>query len=176
MNNSKKIPIGGIKFSDELAHFTLACRQNEQMVICEFLQHISSRQINIPFLCGSQVGQDAVTCFCVSAIDGPVISEIVEDSSIQKQKISMQLQVGSLTIFPHKNDVSFVMAVMNLMERLGEPVHSFSTSISALIVNTRVQQLPNIAHQLMDIFQLPENHSPFLPEFQLRQPHTLMKR
>lgn len=84
----------------------------------------------------------------------------------------MHLKVGSLTIFPHKHDVAFVTAVMSLMERAEAPVYSFCTSISALTVNTRLQQLPEIAHQLMEIFQLPENHSPFYPEFQLSQPHT----
>lgn len=176
MNNTNKISIGGIKFSDERAHFTLVCPHQEQTVINEFLQHITNRQVNIPFLCSSQEGPNIRTCFCVSAKDGSTISEIIQHSSFQKQEFSTHLKVGSLTIFPHKNDVVFVAIVMSLMERLGLPVYSFCTSISALVVNTRLQQLPDIADQLMDIFQLPENHSPFYPEFQLCQPHTPIVR
>lgn len=175
MNNTNKIPIGGIKFSDQRTHFTLSCPHKEQAAINEFLQHITNRQVNIPFLCSTQEGHNTRTCFCVSANDGSTISELLQHSAFQKRDISTHLQVGSLTIFPHKNDVALIAVVMNLMERLELPVYSFCTSISALIVNTHLQQLPNIAHQLLDIFQLPENHSPFYPEFQLQQPHTSMK-
>jgi hypothetical protein len=172
LSHRTRIPIGGIKFSDERAHYTIYRPLSEQATINDFLQRITHKQVNISFLCHTLEGVFSRTCFCVSIKDIPSISEIINDSSLNEVDIATQLQVGSITIFPHRNDITLIAVIMSLMESLELPVYSFCTSISALIYNTRFIELENIANHLTDICELPENHSPFHPEFQLRQPRN----
>lgn len=174
MNHSNKTHIGGIKFSEERAHFTIHCPHSKKTNIDALLQLISDKQINIPFLCHAAEPTSTRTSFCVSAKDAPLLSEIITCTTIEKGEIISHYQVGSITIFPHKNNFRLIAIIMSLMESLQLPVYSFATSISALIFNTQYGQLCNIAKQLTEIFELPENHAPFHPEFQLRQPRTSM--
>jgi hypothetical protein len=170
--DKRKVPIGGIKFSEERVHFSICCPYNEQATINDILQHISKKQVNIPFLCHLSGRSSSKTCFCVSAGDVELIPDIVHFSYNEKLSISHHRNVASITIFPHRNNLTLVPMVMCLMEGLQLPVYSFSTSISALVFNTDFHLLELLTHHLTDIFDLPDNHSPFHPEFQLRQPRS----
>ena len=173
MVETSSFPIGGIKFSEERVHFSIRRPHNEQAMINDLLQQISNKQVTIPFLCHSSKTTSSKTCFCVSAGDVAIINEIIHHSFSEKYKVNSQANVASITIFPHKNNMTLASMVMCLMEGLQLPVYSFSTSISALVFNTDFHQLENIAHHLTDVFELPQNHSPFHPEFQLRQPRSI---
>ena len=166
----EKIPIGGIKFSEERVHYAISCLNEPQATIKYFLQHIHNKQINIPFLAHTNLDAFNKTCFCVSKKDAPLITKIVESSSDIPLNIVAQQQVSSVTIFPHKKDLTFVAIIMSLLESLPLPVYSSCTSISAYVFNTNSDALQTIASEFTGIFALPENHSPFHPEFKLHQP------
>lgn len=172
MTFKEKIPIGGIKFSEERIHYTISCLNNSEATINDFLQQIHNKQINIPFLAHAALDHSKKTCFCVSAQDGPLIDELIDTSKNIPFEITTQHQVGSVTIFPHKKDLTFIAIIMGLLESLPLPVYSSCTSISAYVFNTNCAGLQTIASELTEIFALPENHSPFNPEFQLHQPRT----
>ncbi|TKB09007.1 hypothetical protein [Desulforhopalus sp. IMCC35007] len=172
MIDTRKVPIGGIKFSEERVHFSICCPYNEQATINDILQHISKKQVTIPFLCHLSGSSGTKTCFCVSAGDVELISDVAHFSCDKNLSISCQRNVASITIFPHRNNLTLVPLVMCLMDGLQLPVYSFSTSISALVFNTDFHLLELLAHHLTDVFDLPDNHSPFHPEFQLRQPRS----
>lgn len=87
-------------------------------------------------------------------------------------RMTTQQQIASVTVFPHKKELSFAAMIMGLMESLFVPVYSSCSSISAFVFNVRVGDLPIITTALTDIFELPENHSPFQQEFQLCQPRN----
>jgi len=168
----EKIPIGGIKFSEERIHYTISCLNNSQATINDFLQHIHNKQVNIPFLAHASLEHSKKTCFCVSTKDGQLIDEIVESAQTIPLEITTQHRVGSVTIFPHKKDFTFIAIIMSLLESLPLPVYSSCTSISAYVFNTNRDGLETIATDFTEIFALPDNHSPFNPEFQLQQPRT----
>ena len=172
MIDKKCFPIGGIKFSEERVHFSICRPHKEQTTINDFLQQISNKQVTIPFLCHSFNNTRSKTCFCVSTKDVAAINEIIHSSFSEKLISNSQTNIASVTIFPHKNNMTLVTMVMEIMEELGLPVYSFSTSISALVFNTDFHQLEIIASRLTESFDLPANHSPFHPEFELRQPRN----
>ncbi|BHH83852.1 hypothetical protein [Desulforhopalus sp. 52FAK] len=172
MTFKEKIPIGGIKFSEERIHYAVSCLGDTQATIKNFLQHIHNKQINIPFLAHTSFGDSTKTCFCVSKKDAPLITKIIESSPDIPLDITTQQQVTSVTIFPHKKDLTFVAIIMSLLESLQLPVYSSCTSISAYVFNTESDALQTIASEFTDIFSLPENHSPFHQEFKLHQPRT----
>jgi hypothetical protein len=167
-----KLPIGGIKFSEERVHYTISRKHSTVTSINELLQRIHKKQINIPFLCHSSLADADKICFCVSTNDADSVTEIIKHSTDIKQDISTHHQVGSVTIFPHKKEITFIAIVMSLLESLPVPVYSSCTSISAYVFNTNMCDLQTIAKELTKVFKLPENHSPFYPEFQLRQPRS----
>ena len=173
MTYTEKTLIGGIKFSEERVHYTITRPHSTQATINELLQHINSKQINIPFFSHIVNGDTSRTCFCVSKKDAFSISEILEISKDNNIDIITHIDVGSVTIFPHKKELALIAVIMSLMESLHLPVYSSCTSISAYIFNTQITELPTLAEQLTDIFALPENHSPFNQQFQLRQPRNV---
>lgn len=172
MTFKEKIPIGGIKFSEERVHYAISCLSDNQVTIKYFLQHIHNKQINIPFLAHASLIDSNKTCFCVSKKDSSLIAKIIKTSSDITSNITTQQQVTSVTIFPHKKDLTFIAIIMSLLESLPIPVYSSCTSISAYVFNTNSDALQTIASEFTDIFALPENHSPFHQEFKLHQPRT----
>lgn len=173
MTNKEKTLIGGIKFSEERVHYTITRPHSTQATINDLLQHIHSKQVNIPFYSHSVHIDLERACFCVSQKDAASISEIIEISNNSNIKIVTHTEVGSVTIFPHKKDLALIAVIMSLMESLHLPVYSSCTSISAYIFNTQITELQTLTEQLTDIFALPENHSPFHQQFQLRQPRSV---
>jgi hypothetical protein len=169
----QKIPIGGIKFSEERVHYTITRPHTSPLTINDLLQHIHSKQVNIPFLSHTSQGGSDKACFCVSKNDADSMATIEEITINNEIEMLTQYQVGSVAIFPHKKELAFIGIIMSLIENLQLPVYSCGTSISAYIFNTRFDALSTVAEQLTDIFALPENHSPFHQQFQLRQPRSI---
>lgn len=171
MNDIKKITIGGIKFSEERVLYNISCEHKAQGVIGDLLQQIHQKQVNIPFLCQSCHIEHSKISFCVSQKDSSEVTERIQSLNNKLHVVTHQ-QIASVTVFPHKKALSFAAIIMGLMESLFIPVYSSCSSISAFVFNVRLSDLNTIATALPDIFELPENHSPFRQEFQLCQPRN----
>lgn len=172
MTSINKIPIGGIKFSEELVHYTISLPREFLGPVNDMLQEIHMQQVNIPFLCHTTLHQEGKLSFCVSNKDAATIAEIVAFSSQAPFTVKTDHPVASVTVFPHKKQLSFAAVVLSLLESLSLPVYSSCSSISAFVFNTDFKDLSTIATTLTSIFELPHNHAPFDPQFQLRQPRN----
>jgi hypothetical protein len=169
MEDVQKVRIGGIKFSDELAQVTVACRASDDSSISQLLHLIAERNINIPFLCHSIVTKTPESIFCVDCSDLGNIQQILNFSSFQDEHISIIPSVGTLTLFPHRNEFKLLGLVINFFGKYGFPIHSLSTSISAIALNTDYFLLDQIAEKIQAILALPENHAPFRQGFRVTQ-------
>jgi len=168
----EKIPIGGIKFSEERVHSTLSLPSAPEPLVNDLLQHFYKKQINIPFFCQSTTKEAIKLSFCVSANDAVTLEAVLGSFAKNTANVTVDHNIGSVTVFPHKNQLTFIAVVMSLMESLSLPVYSSCSSISAFVFNTAFKDLQAVASGLTSVFELPDNHAPFHPQFQLRQPRS----
>ena len=169
MEDDEKIRIGGIKFSDELVQVTVASTSSDESSICHLLHLIADKKINIPFLCHSVVTKTPETIFCVDRSELGNIQQILSSSSFQNEHITIIPSVGTFTLFPHRNEFKLLGLVINFFGKYRFPIHSLSTSISAIALNTDYFLLDKIAKELQAILALPENHAPFRQGFRVTQ-------
>lgn len=165
------IRLGGIKFSEELVQITVTRASHEDTAIHELLRLITAQKINIPFLCHSDFknGHNGRTSFCVDSSDFDAVEQLTTISSPKINSVSFIESVGSLTIFPHKNSFLILGKILTLLGNHNFPIYSMSSSISAFAFNSDYKLLDEIASCLLQHFELPENHAPFRPEFQLKE-------
>jgi hypothetical protein len=169
MENGQKVRIGGIKFSEELVQVTVACTASDNSSIYQLLHLFAEKSINVPFLCHSVVGKIPESSFCVDRSELGRVLQIVNFSSFQKEHVSIISSVGTLTVFPHRNSCGLLGLLMYFFARHDFPVHSLSTSISAIALNTDYSLLDSIADKLRNVLELPLNHAPFRQGFRLTQ-------
>lgn len=168
MEEGQKVRIGGIKFSEELVQVTVACKSPHDSSISQLLKLIAERAINIPFLCHSTVSKTPESIFCVDHCEFGKVQHIL-DLSFDSERVGITSSVGTLTVFPHKNDFRLLGRIIALFGSQSFPIHSLSTSISAIAVNTDYFLLDEITEQLSLVLELPENHAPFRQGFRVTQ-------
>jgi hypothetical protein len=169
MEECSKIRIGGIKFSEELIQVTVALKSPHDSSIHQLLHVIAEKHINIHFLCHSVLTGSPESIFCVERSELGRIEQILHFSSHQSEHINIIPSIGTLTLFPHKNEFKLLGLIINFFGHNRLPVHSLSTSISAIAINTDFHHLDNIAQKLQNIIELPDNHAPFRQEFRVTQ-------
>jgi len=169
MEYGQKIHIGGIKFSEELAQVTVGCKTTDDCTIHQLLHLLAERDINLTFLCHAGLSGNIESIFCIDRADLGKVQQILIRSSLPNEQVQIIPSIGTLTLFPHRNEMKLLGLVIGLFGKHGFPVHSFSTSISAIAFNTDYSLLDEITERLQDIFVLPENHAPFRQDFRVTQ-------
>lgn len=169
MEEGQKVHIGGIKFSEELAQVTIACRPLENPSIYQLLHLAAENNINITFLCHSAYTRTPESIFCVEQFEFGKIQQLLNFLSFQDERVNVIPSTGTLTLFPHRNDFLLLGRIVNFFGEHNFPVHSFCTSISAIALNTDFSLLDEIAERLQKIIILPENHAPFRQGFRVTQ-------
>lgn len=178
-----KIAIGGIKFSEELAHFLYRTEDGVSApALDEVLALLAKGRLNLPFLTvnGHGAGRSEAV-FCLAEADFPAAETLLLRLSLIPREddgervdngsatVFARRRVGTLTIFPHRRSYDLLGRVLATLAAAGIVVHSFCTSISALAINIDHRLLVKAVEVLEDFLQLPENHAPFHPEFCIRQ-------
>ncbi len=169
MDEKQKIRIGGIKFSEELIQITVACPSPDNSALCQLLQLIAEKNINISFLCHSVLAGTPACNFCVDRAELSRLRDILTSYANPGKDVGIIESVGTMTIFPHRNDIKLLGRILLFFGRHGFPLHSFCTSISAITLNTDYLLLDTIAEKLQTIVLLPENHAPFRQGFRVTQ-------
>lgn len=169
MENEQKVRIGGIKFSEELIQITVASKTPDDSCITHLLHLIAEKNINISFFTHSVYTKTPESIFCVERTELDAIKEILKHTSFTDEHVSIIESVGTLTLFPHRNELKLLGLIINFFGNCSFPVHSFCTSISAIAVNTEYLLLDNIAENLQSIVLLPDNHAPFRQGFRVTQ-------
>ncbi len=169
MERDQKVRIGGIKFSEELIQVTVAQKSPDDPSICRLLHLIAEKNINIPFLCHSVFTRTPETIFCVESAEFNAIRHILKAAAFPDEHINIIPSVGTLTLFPHRNELKLLGLIIDLFSNWDFPVYSFSTSISAIALNTNFLLLDTIAEKLQAVLLLPDNHAPFRQGFRVTQ-------
>ncbi len=169
MEKGQQVRIGGIKFSEELIQVTVACKSPADAGISRLLHLVAEKNVNISFFTHSLFTQTPGSIFCVDRAELDTIKDILNRLSLSDEQVNIIPSVGTLTLFPHRNELKLLGLIINFFGHCGFPVHSFSTSISAVAVNTDYLLLDDIAQKIQSIFLLPDNHAPFRQGFRVTQ-------
>lgn len=169
MEDNTKIRIGGIKFSEELVQLTVVREPAGETSFDDLLHLLAGRQINIPFVCQDNSTNNAEISFCTLLSELGRVQEVLHFSSYANRSVRIIPSVGTVTLFPHRNSFRLLGLVIGFFGRNRYPIHSLSTSISAIALNTDFCLLDEIAAKLQSVVDLPENHSPFRQEFRMTQ-------
>jgi len=165
MDERPKIAIGGIKFSEELVQLRLS----DNKAAARLLNRASAGSINFPFLCHNSLCRPAETTFCVQREDFGRLQQAADSAGLSLDRFTVTPGVGTITVFPHRNSLALLGLISSLFAREGYPIHSLSSSISVIAVNTSYALLDTIAMSLQSWLQLPDNHAPFRQTVRLEQ-------
>lgn len=169
---SLKISIGGIKFSEKLTQISFVKDTENDSSIRDLLHLIAQKRINITFLCHSSTAYpNHRSSFCVSSVNFPGVQRLLQFSSFNNLSIEIIQSVGTITLFPHKNSFQLLGQILQVFGKFKFPLYSMSSSISAIALNTDFSDLDMVAQKLQEVTCLPENHAPFRQEFCLRELH-----
>jgi aspartokinase len=152
--------LGGIKFSELQTRVVLAPEAG-MSDITALLETCYRNRINLTQLFLG-AASSAACDFCIDDRDyqqaahllDPALSEICADSGRTRS-------VGRLTLFPHNYEFSVVIGALKRLAESNLPVYCAYSSLSALSIATDYQLMDRMAESLLEVFELPEGHSPF---------------
>jgi hypothetical protein len=167
-NPARRIGLGGIKFSLELVQLNCRDLPGERGRAGRLLRHLADNRINVPFLCLSSADQAGITSCCIEAEDFGRIEGRIQDADLRPH-LSWIEPVGTLTLFPHQASLHLLERTLVSFEQAGLPIYGVGTSLSALTVSTDYRLLDRAVMALETWFDLPPRHTPFRPEFRVKQ-------
>ncbi len=162
------IRIGGIKLSGKLVQIDFRESEGSEGTLAGLLRRIRTARINLPHLHQEFVGKEKQTTLCVAEEDYLRLKNIL-DVEFEKTWKRILPSVRTLTIFPHSSSIGFFAKLYRVLCEEDIPVLGVSTSVSALVIHTEHAFLNQALAAILTVCELPENHSPFHPDFKLQQ-------
>ncbi|MCG6930302.1 MAG: hypothetical protein LJE64_07070 [Desulfofustis sp.] len=159
--SGRKLGLGGIKFSD--AQSRLVFRPVGGLAaLSRILAAFAGKRINLHQLVFRKIPVGGVELYLArnaylqnrSLIDGELDSHGLAPAEVAEP-------VGTLTLFPHASSMEVLLKVIGIAVGSGLPVHSMCSSLSALCIATDAERLDELAGALLEVFSLPDGHSPF---------------
>jgi len=159
--NDGKIKVGGIKLSSELVQFNISGRPPAVGSLVPFFRQIAENRINLTFLSLSNSPTAFTGNFCVLASDLTRVHRLVELEAAAEYHVEILASVGTITIFPHQRSFTLLGRVIGRLRNAGIPIHAVSTSLSSFAINTDFTFLDSAVQELLNLLDLPCNHTPF---------------
>jgi hypothetical protein len=163
-----RIPLGGVKFSEELALASLSADTPPTGAEVDVLQALAGQRINLFYLSVSRSPGRTQVCACVAADQISLVESIAASVAGGLWACRSVNSVGLLTIFPHASRLEALTRSLAVFAESRLPVFGVSSTLSALTFVTAFEDLERASERLRDVFGLPENHAPFKPEFRIK--------
>lgn len=160
-----RIPLGGMKFSEELALAVLSDDTPPRGVEVDVLRALAGRQINMFYLSLSRSAGRTRVCLCVAPDRIQAVEQLAAKGLWTFRSVR---SVGLLTFYPHERRIEALMGALQVFAGSGLPVFGVASTLSALTFVTAFEALDRASERLGRVFQLPENHAPFKPEFRVK--------
>ena len=126
------------------------------------LSKIAEAEITIPHLHQRRSGQLLQSTLCLATEDFlRVQKELV--SLLQNGNCTVLPAVGSITLFPHRSEFGLFTRVLHALAHDSIPLYGISTSVSALVIQTDYTLLEKGVQAILQVCELPENHTPLRP-------------
>lgn len=164
LENQKQIRIGGIKLSPELAQFSCTCQLSEPCFLAPLMASIAKQSINVVYLRLVRTDQAIRLTFSVLAEHRATVQAILAEDLGNSGQVDILPSAGTLTLFPHRNSLALLGAVLAVCGRHTLPLDGLLSSVSALTFLSAYPALDRTAEALTTVVELPENHSPIQPQ------------
>ncbi len=162
------IPLGGVKFSEELALATLSADTPPTGVEVDVLCALAGHQINLFYLSVSRSAGRTRVCVCVAVDQIRLVESLAETAARGIWTCRSVNSVGLLTFFPHESRLEALTRSLGVFAESRLPVFGVCSTLAALTFVTAFAELERASERLRDVFGLPENHAPFTPEFRIK--------
>ena len=162
------IPLGGVKFSEELALATLSADTSLMGVEVGMLQALAGHRVNLFYLSVSRSTGRTRVCLCVAEDHIGLVESLAAAAAGRRWTCRSVNSVGLLTFFPHERRLEALTKSLQVFAESRLPVFGVSSTLSALTFVTAFKELERASERLQDVFGLPENHAPFKPEFRVK--------
>ncbi len=168
MNMAEKLSIGGLKFSGDLAQVVMtdAHRDAGGRVL---LQSLSEQQINITLLTWMTDDPSVTMSCCIAMKDAPKVEKLARLDTRLTGRLAFHRHLGTIALFPHRARMTLLGRALAAFHDAGIPIFAMASSISTLTFVTYCRLLEAAATALEPWLILPEYHTPFIPEFCVRQ-------
>ncbi len=163
---SDRIQIGGIKLSEELVQIDFLEPGPISPKVVALLQRISSEKISISHFHQNASSKAIQTTLCIAADHVDTLQRIIE-KDFHQEEVHFQSPIGTITLFPHRSDLGFVVKILEVLEKKNLPICGMSTSVSALVLHADYTLLERAVSAILTVCRLPENHTPFRPKIVL---------
>ena len=161
--------LGGIKFSLELVQINCLDRPGECRRTGGLLRLLAERRINLAFFFYSPGLPGSLSSFGLEAEEfDQVESALMGDPDLAPGLETIR-PVGTLTLFPHRSDLTLLGRVLGAWGRSGFPLYGMGTSISTVTISTDYRLLDQAVEALKTLLGLPSDTRPQRPEFRVKQ-------
>jgi hypothetical protein len=168
-NAGGRLRLGGIKLSPEMVLLNCLDRPGENLLATRLFGLMAENRINLPFVVLSSTTRNTVCSCCLESEDFHRAQGLLERDPDLSSRVETIAPVGTLTFFPHQSSLQLLGVVMAVFGKAGLPVYGTGTSLSALTICTDYRLLDQALVALEAVLELPAHHTPFRPEFRIRQ-------
>lgn len=167
--NYEKIDVGGIKLSRELVQFNWT--ENTGVIVpgWQFIKMLAENKVNIPFMCIGTGGGKISSFCCIEADSYEKVQILLEKAPQLTRFFRIINAVGTLTVFPHRNNYKLLGRVTEELGKAGIPIYGMGTSMSALTFSTDFDALDRAVKILSESLDLPPAHAPFRSRLRVKQ-------
>ncbi len=164
-----RIDISGIKISRELIQFNWLTDAENIVPGLPFFCRMAENRINITFLGTGRDKKKTFSFCCVETEYFDQVQQLMKQDPEILKNVEMMNSVGTLTLFPHQSNFKLLGLVLAELGRNRLPIYGIGTSISALTFSTKYSLLNEAINKLGQVLNLPPDHTPFRPEFRVKQ-------
>jgi hypothetical protein len=168
-NAEGRLRLGGIKLSLEMVQLNCLDRPGANLRATRLFGLMAENRINLPFVVLSSTTRNTVCSCCLESEDFHRAQGLLERDPDLSSSVEKIAPVGTVTFFPHQSSLQLLGVVMAVFGKAGLPVYGTGTSLSALTVSTDYRLLDQALGALEKVLELPAHHTPFRPEFRIRQ-------
>jgi hypothetical protein len=162
------IPLGGMKFSEELALAALSADGAPIGAEVDVLQALAGDGVNLFYLAIARSVSRTRVCLCVAADRIKLIERLAVEATGGLWTCRSVNSVGLLTIFPHASRLEALTRSLRVFAESRLPVFGVASTLSALTFVTAFEELERASERFREVFMLRENHAPFKPEFRVK--------
>ncbi|MBW1920720.1 MAG: hypothetical protein JRI81_10925 [Deltaproteobacteria bacterium] len=152
---SAKIPLAGIKLSNELFLIRLSSSSSSVDTRSALCQILAENRINIQFLTGSAPGELSAVTGCVAAKYRARVKELLLAGVGFEAKPEFVSSVGLLSLFPHRASLKILGLSLLALGKSGVPIYAMASSLSVLSFITDYARLLEATKALKEYFDLP---------------------
>lgn len=162
------IPLGGIKFSEEMALVALASETPLLGAEVDILHALAGNQVTLFYLSMSCSAARSRVSFCVLPAHAGLAEQLATTLGGTAWACRTTLPVGLLTFFPHDHRLQALTRSLDVFAASGVCIYGVTSTLSSLTFVMPFAQLDRAEERLRDVFELPDHHSPFAPEFRVK--------